>query len=160
MPMPLVEIAARPVATLLPLCLALLAALSGAAFFLSWRAPKYGALLVVKSVVALAFITIVTVESGIRPTGLGDGFASLWWNLAGPILAAGWCWRDQGRRCRTCLRVLVAPVRMGHGARMLMEPCGTEWMCPGGHGTLFTASSPAADERWFSAAGEIAWSSK
>ena len=45
--------------------------------------------------------------------------------------------RDQRRRCRTCLRVLIMPVPSGSWGNMLRfgRP-KTEWICPFGHGTL------------------------
>lgn len=45
--------------------------------------------------------------------------------------------RDQRRRCRTCLRRLIMPVNSGSWGNMLRfgRP-RTEWICPYGHGTL------------------------
>ncbi len=44
---------------------------------------------------------------------------------------------DQRRRCRTCLRRLVMPVKLGSWGNMLRlgRPM-TEYICPFGHGTL------------------------
>jgi hypothetical protein len=39
---------------------------------------------------------------------------------------------------------------------MLMEPSGTEWICPSGHGTLFTAAGPVPDEQWLGGALDLA----
>jgi hypothetical protein len=44
---------------------------------------------------------------------------------------------DQRRRCRTCLRRLIMPVRTGSWSNMLTIGRPTvEWICPYGHGTL------------------------
>ena len=43
---------------------------------------------------------------------------------------------DQRRRCRTCLRKLVMPMRTGSWGRTLLGRPRTERICPYGHGTL------------------------
>jgi hypothetical protein len=47
--------------------------------------------------------------------------------------------RDQRRRCRTCLRKLIMPIKTGSWGHIVMlgRPT-TEMICPYGHGTLYT----------------------
>ncbi len=58
----------------------------------------------------------------------------IWLLGAGLLFAIIW---DQRRRCRTCLRRLMMPVRRGSWSNMVVlgRP-QTEWICPFGHGTL------------------------
>ncbi len=58
----------------------------------------------------------------------------VWLVAAGLFSLIVW---DQRRRCRTCLRRLIMPVRMGSWGHMVTfgRP-KTEWICPFGHGTL------------------------
>lgn len=47
------------------------------------------------------------------------------------------CVWDQRRRCRTCLRRLMMPLNRGSWSKaVLLNPPGTEMICPYGHGTL------------------------
>lgn len=63
-------------------------------------------------------------------------FATLgvWLIAAGLLFVIVW---DQRRRCRTCLRHLIMPIRRGSWGNMVIfgRP-QTEWICPFGHGTL------------------------
>ncbi|MBV9940448.1 MAG: hypothetical protein JO150_18250 [Acidobacteriaceae bacterium] len=47
---------------------------------------------------------------------------------------------DQRRRCRTCLRKLIMPIKTGSWGNVVMlgRPT-TEMICPFGHGTLYIA---------------------
>jgi len=58
----------------------------------------------------------------------------VWLIGAGVLFAVLW---DQRRRCRTCLRRLIMPLRKGSWGNMVIwgRP-QTEWICPFGHGTL------------------------
>src|SRR5581483_1674336 len=58
----------------------------------------------------------------------------IWLVGAGIFSAILW---DQRRRCRTCLRRLIMPVRSGcWGHLVTFGRPKTEWICPYGHGTL------------------------
>lgn len=63
-------------------------------------------------------------------------FATLGVWLIGAGLFSAILW-DQRRRCRTCLRRLIMPVRSGSWGHMVTfgRP-KTEFICPFGHGTL------------------------
>jgi hypothetical protein len=47
-----------------------------------------------------------------------------------------WALIDQEKRCRTCLRLLSNPTRIGPPSRNLLDWNGTELVCAGGHGLL------------------------
>ncbi len=55
----------------------------------------------------------------------------------GLVYLAVW---DQRRRCRTCLKKLIMPVKTGSWGNIVMlgRPT-TEMICPFGHGTLYVA---------------------
>jgi hypothetical protein len=57
------------------------------------------------------------------------------------ILACGaiiwWCLLDQWARCRSCLRTLQYPVRIGSMGAVLFDHAGMELMCCQGHGSLY-----------------------
>jgi hypothetical protein len=63
-------------------------------------------------------------------------FATLGVGLIGTLLFRLILW-DQRRRCRTCLRRLIMPVKTGSWGHMVIfgRP-RTEVICPYGHGTL------------------------
>ena len=74
-----------------------------------------------------------------QPLFLGDmlftfSILFIWLVGAGLLFAIIW---DQRRRCRTCLRRLMMPVRRGSWSNMVVlgRP-QTEWICRFGHGTL------------------------
>lgn len=59
----------------------------------------------------------------------------VWLVGAGLIFVAIW---DQRRRCRTCLRRLIMPLKTGSwGHIVLLGRPTTEMICPFGHGTLY-----------------------
>jgi len=61
-------------------------------------------------------------------------FISIWLTGAGLFWLTLW---DQRRRCRTCLRRLVMPVKTGSWGHMVTSGRPTtEIICPYGHGTL------------------------
>ena len=156
---PLDAIVSRPVASLGPLFiafagLALLCALAG----LIVRGEAIaGAFLVSKTVVFLSVVFLAGFEFGgaasITQTGGTTAAAgtAFWWLIVAGCLSLRWVWNDQRKRCRRCLSRLMLPVRIGEGARMLLEPAGTEMACPRGHGVLFTVQgdSIAPRDRWY-----------
>jgi len=152
---PIDTLSARPLTTLGIPWLVLICGVCTTALVRFRRAPRFAAFLAVKAVLALTLMLLVTVEFGSSwmvinsgETNLGAGVASLWLFLAGPGAVLYWCWRDQGRRCRSCLHRLVMPVHFGEGARILTERAGTELVCPHGHGTLFTSDGADPAEQW------------
>ncbi len=62
--------------------------------------------------------------------------------LFGYVVASGytlaWEITETRKRCRVCARRLEAPVQIGSLAGTLLESPGVEWLCPSGHGALFT----------------------
>lgn len=67
------------------------------------------------------------------------------------VLLFRWVFADQLRRCPTCLRRLIEPVRVGTLAQTFLEPFGAESVCAGGHGLLHSSEISASysePERW------------
>jgi len=63
------------------------------------------------------------------------GTLGVWLVGAGLLSLALW---DQRRRCRTCLRLLIMPLKTGSwGHIVLLGRPTTEMICPFGHGTLY-----------------------
>ena len=60
---------------------------------------------------------------------------AIWMIGVGLVNLALW---DQRRRCRTCLKQLIMPIKTGSWANIVMlgRPT-TEMICPFGHGTLY-----------------------
>jgi hypothetical protein len=141
-------LSARPLTTLGIPWLVLMGGALAAAFLRFRSTPRFAAFLVAKVALSLTLVLLATVEYHRAESNLVAGVASLWLFLAGPGAALYWCWRDQERRCRTCLHRLAMPVSFGSGARMLLERTGTELICPQGHGTLFTADGADPAPQW------------
>jgi len=75
------------------------------------------------------------------------------------ILVLRWIFADQRGRCPVCLRLLVAPVRIGTPARTFLEPYAAGSICSRGHGILQAdgaAVTYAGAARWLSIE-ENAW---
>ncbi len=152
---PIAPIARRPVAALGIPWLVLLCAAAAGAFIRFPDSRRFAAFLAAKCALALTLVLVATVEFGASwmtihsgTTNLAAGVASLWLFLAGPGAVLWWCWLDQQRRCRTCLRRLAMPVTFGSGARILLERAGTELVCPYGHGTLLTTEGADPSAQW------------
>ena len=83
-----------------------------------------------------------------------NGPTLIWFYVAMSMAALFWAVADQRARCRTCLRLLCSPVRMGCPGYMLLEWAGTEFLCSEGHGVLHVPHlTPTWDdqaERWIS----------
>jgi hypothetical protein len=171
---PLREITARPVTILGPVWLSLVAVsfLFALGMLLtaalrerpSWSALKYPGFLLLKAVFALTIVLFATAEfcaaafmTSAGGTAFASGIASLWAGLVASAGALYWCWRDQRKRCRTCLKRLVMPVRLGYGARQLFEQSGAETVCPDGHGTLFQSEGGAFPPDYTWAPLDITW---
>jgi hypothetical protein len=161
---PLDIIVGRPIATLGPAWLTFVCIAGIGALVVGQRKFRRSVFLFSKAVLALTVVLVVTIEFGgaasVTKTGgitFAAGAASLWLFLAGSGFVARWCWRDQCKRCPTCLSLLAMPVRIGEGARLLLEQSGTELACPLGHGTLFTSegASSAPAYRWTSL--DVSW---
>jgi hypothetical protein len=68
--------------------------------------------------------------------------------LIASFLALRFCLRDERLRCPVCLDRLAYPVRIGVGPRGPFEPAGTEFLCPHGHGALFTTAEAEPESQW------------
>lgn len=76
---------------------------------------------------------------------------ALWLFLALSIGPLSWAIHDQQKRCRTCLRRLGSPIRVGAPGHVLLSWSGTEMVCSDGHGVLYLPDSHAEwveRERW------------
>ena len=87
---------------------------------------------------------LVAVELPVNPLALLVPY------LAASFMALRYCRRDRRERCPVCLERLGQPVRIGIGPRGPFEPAGTEWLCPRGHGALFTTRETEPDSHWIS----------
>jgi MacB-like periplasmic core domain len=79
-----------------------------------------------------------------------DGLA-LWLFLILSIVPLSWSIHDQQKRCRSCLRRLGNPIRVGAAGHVLLNWSGTEMVCSEGHGVLYLPDSPAnllERDRW------------
>ena len=76
---------------------------------------------------------------------------ALWFFLVLAIGPLSWSIRDQQKRCRTCLRRLGSPIRIGAPGHVLLNWSGTEMVCSEGHGILYLPDSHAdwlERDRW------------
>jgi hypothetical protein len=72
--------------------------------------------------------------------------------IVGYTVALRWALADQRSRCPVCLRVLIAPTRIGGASHAFLEWYGTELICRRGHGRLQVPeirTSSYGTERWF-----------
>jgi hypothetical protein len=68
--------------------------------------------------------------------------------LVASFMALRYCHRDRSLRCPVCFDRLGMPVRIGVGPRGPFEPAGTEFLCPHGHGALFTTRETEPESHW------------
>lgn len=163
------QIEARPIAALtqdplyrmLPMILAGIFLLSGAAVMFAPKgreALRGAAFFLVKVSLASFISTLASIEfayaPGLRMSGV-RGFApeaiSLWVLIFGLVISIWVSLFDQRRRCRTCLCRLSMPVQMGARGHVLMEWMSTEMVCSNGHGMLWAPEDPLEShpkDRW------------
>jgi hypothetical protein len=110
--------------------------------------------LVAKAALLIAGLAALDIEIPAALNGAGSAGRGY---LVEPIflisvwLVVWWCWRDQRRRCRTCLYRLTLPVSFGNYGSPLLDRVGTELVCERGHGTLYVPGmhwSSSQPERW------------
>ncbi len=65
--------------------------------------------------------------------------------VIGSICGLRWAFQDQERRCKTCLRLLNEPHRVGRPSHNLIDRSGNEFACRKGHGLL---SVPELETSW------------
>src|SRR5271157_697318 len=76
---------------------------------------------------------------------------ALWLFLVLAVGPLSWSIHDQQERCRSCLRRLGSPVRIGAPGHVLLNWSGTEMVCSEGHGVLYLPDSEASwleRDRW------------
>jgi len=81
---------------------------------------------------------------------MANGVA-LWFFLVLAIGPLSWAIHDQQKRCRTCLRRLGSPIRIGAPGHVLFSWSGTEMVCSEGHGILYLPDAQAdwlERDRW------------
>jgi MacB-like periplasmic core domain len=81
---------------------------------------------------------------------MANGVA-LWFFLVLAIGPLSWSIHDQQKRCRTCLRRLGSPIRIGAPGHVLLNWSGTEMVCREGHGILYLPDAHAdwlERDRW------------
>jgi hypothetical protein len=127
-----------PISVLGPafLALALLA-------LLNWlRSPFWHPFSLAHSLAWLTVLFLAAVEWPANPVALLLPY------LVASFVALRCCWLDQRERCPVCQERLGLPVRIGVGPRGPFEPAGTEFLCPHGHGALFTTREAEPESRW------------
>ncbi len=79
--------------------------------------------------------------------------------LAGNFALFRWSFSDQERRCPSCLRRLINPVRVGCASATFLDWYGSEFMCARGHGFLQTPEIGASqcERQWLKL--DDSWSS-
>ncbi len=113
----------------------------------------------VKTSLALLIILIAGLEGSRRESSIllaskdpANGPLLLWFFIAGTMAVFFWSIAEGRMRCRTCLRRLCSPVRVGSPGCLLLDWSGTELVCNEGHGVLHIphmATSWQSDaQRW------------
>jgi len=83
-------------------------------------------------------------------TPMVNGLA-IWLFLVLSVGPLSWSIHDQQKRCRSCLRRMGSPIRIGAPGHVLLNWSGTEMVCSEGHGVLYMPDSEAnwlERERW------------
>ena len=153
--MPVRTIVNRPLYGYGGLILAVIAGWIGWTAFAAYRSGepwRFWGYFLAKSLVPVLVIFLTVFEFLSNRSGStsvnwwGRELVALWTLFCSVALTAVWAWRDQKRRCRTCLSRLREPIRIGTSWQMLLDPSGEEIMCPRGHGTVFTSTSLIGQE--------------
>jgi hypothetical protein len=111
---------------------------------LDWICSSRSAFSLAHPLAWLVLLLLAAVESPASPVALYVPY------LAASFLALQYCRRDRSQRCPVCLDRLGMPVCIGVGPRGPFEPAGTEYLCPHGHGVLFTTREAEPESRWTS----------
>ena len=113
----------------------------------------------VKTSLALLVVFIIGLESARGESSIllaskdpANGPLLLWFFVAGTMAVFFWSISEGRMRCRTCLRRLCSPVRVGSPGCLLLDWSGTELVCNKGHGILhiphMTTSWQSDAQRW------------
>jgi hypothetical protein len=136
----------------LALSLALVAFLSSATYLAIQRVRgwKYYLALATRLLLtlgALSALEMVLAQSWKNAYWLPT-FVPWWLFLAACTIAAIIVVRDHLGRCPVCLSRLRMPVSLGNWSSVVMDPPGTEYVCPKGHGLLYTSGAGASENQW------------
>jgi len=118
------------------------------------RMPRVALFLVAKMALIVAGLALFAMElpaAVYGPGSAGRGLLVEPFFLIAICLAVWWNWRDQRRRCRTCLSRLTLPVSFGNYGSPLLDRVGTELVCERGHGSLYVPGmhwSSSPQEHW------------
>jgi hypothetical protein len=122
------------------------------------EACRWWLFFVVKSALLIAVVLLASmdvVQIAVQRFGLNAydyaGGAVTWIFVVGLTIAVTWSIRDQGARCRTCLKLLRTETFLGARFGPLHAPSGFELVCDKGHGALHipvTWVSCLDSERW------------
>jgi len=104
---------------------------------------RWWAFFTLKTVMLVVIVWLVStdlVEAAVQRLGsdapeYASG-AALWGFVVGLTIALSWSIRDQGARCRTCLKRLHTQVALGVSIVPLWEPSGLDLLCDSAHGML------------------------
>lgn len=109
---------------------------------IDWCWPAPSAYSLAHPLAWLVLLFLATVELPASPSALLLPY------LVASFMALRYCRRDRRLRCPVCLDRLALPVRIGLGPRSPFEPDGTEFLCPHGHGALFTTREAEPESHW------------
>jgi len=136
----------------LALSLGLLAFLGSAVYLAIQhvRGWKYYLALAVRLLLTLAALTALQIVFGqlMFSRNWAPSFVPWWIFMAACTVAVIVVVRDHLDRCPICLERLRMPVSLGNWSSVVMDPPGTEYVCPNGHGLLYTSGSGGSENHW------------
>lgn len=114
---------------------------------------------IAKTALALLLVFVAGLEASRNSSSIllasrdpANGPLLLWFYIAGTMAVFFWSIGEGRMRCRTCLRRLSSPVRVGSPGCLLLDWSGTELICNAGHGVLhvphMTTSWQSGAQNW------------
>jgi hypothetical protein len=113
-------------------------------------AVKTGMLIVIVWLASMDLVEAAVQRFGSHALEYASGGA-MWGVVVGLTIALSWSIRDQGARCRTCLKRLHTQIALGVSIVPLWEPSGLDLLCDSAHGMLHVPVMQLScldSERW------------
>ena len=98
-------------------------------------ALKSGMLTAIMWLASMDLVEIAVQTFGSHALEYASG-AAMWGFVVGLTIALNWSIRDQGARCRTCLKRLGTQIALGVSIAPFWEPSGLDLLCDRAHGML------------------------